>query len=433
VVSTFVDASDTALYLQDMWRPSTRVTVTLGGRADIIRRRDRLFDVMTERTTDVSRRIGVTVAADHAAHRVLYGNWSRIYDNLSQNAIQAGTNVTGVTDVYDSDLDGNFETVFVTPARLARSSNVLLDLAHLHQPRADEFLGGFRQQVRGGLAIDVSAIRRAYGRPTALEVNGVYDGNVFRGYTDETQNEIYRITDNIWNWPVVTALEAAVSRTGPRFDVLASVSREWNRLHGTWQPNDPAGRLQPGAFADAGGIGAVNGCTGGGFLCPDADGFSSLPGSGTWRSYVGNGAATVRGPRHFEAGLSVTWQAGPWSGPVLTRLAAADPAFGPATVTLTNGRQVSNPLATPIRFKYPTRGEGQLRLPALVLGSLHVTHTLAIGRCQLASAVDVLNITNHAADQAFQVGAQQDFSPLFGQSMLRQFPRSLLVSTRLTF
>lgn len=432
LVTTFVDSSDAAVYLQDAWGPISGLTVTAGIRADVIRRRDRLFNLQTQRSTDLSRRVGATYAADRDAHLVIFASWGRNYDNLSVNEIQAGTNVTTVTDLYDTNLDGTFDAMFVSPAAQKRSTNVLVDLDHLHQPYVNELSGGLRRQLSGSASFEISGVRRKYGRPTAVETNANYAGNEFKGYRDETQNEIYRITENVWNWPVVTALDALVSTRGRRWSVLASISKQWNGLLGTWQPNDPAGRLQPDAFENRGGIGSVSGCVAGGFFCPESDGFSSLPGSGTWRAYVVHAAASYQAPWRLQTSINLTWQSGAWSGPV-TQLASPDPAFGPATVTLSNGRVVSNPLATPVRFAYPTRAEGQLRLPSLVLANLRVGHVWRLGRTQLHTAVDILNLTNRDADQAFQIGATQRFSPLFGVSTSRQSPRSAMVSSRLSF
>jgi hypothetical protein len=65
---------------------------------------------------------------------------------------------------------------------------------------------------------------------------------------------------------------------------------------------------------------------------------------------------------------SYTVLAGPWSGPIVDFLPADDPqlaVFGPARVTLPNGTTQSNPLATRMRFVYPTRGEGLVQAPAI--------------------------------------------------------------------
>ena len=59
---------------------------------------------------------------------------------------------------------------------------------------------------------------------------------------------------------------------------------------------------------------------------------------------------TYTGPFQTVLSANYTLMSGPYTGPVVTRIAAADPAFGPSTVRLSNGRTVANPLATTIRF-----------------------------------------------------------------------------------
>jgi hypothetical protein len=431
LVTTFVDITDTAVYLQDSWRPASPVTINAGIRIDRIRRFDRRFDVVAQRSTEIGSRVGITVALDDTAQRVIYGGWGRAFDNPSQNPVQAGTNVSTVRDMYDTSLDGSFDTTLVTPGRLDRSSNVVIDLDHFHQPSADETLLGLRQQFRG-ISVDFSFVHRRYRRPTAVEINGRYEGDVFVGYRDETQNQIYEITDNRWNWPTITALEAGAAWRADRLDLVASASRQWDWLRGTWQPNDPAARLQPASFANADGIGVVTGCTTGGVTCPDGDSLAAGFG-GTWRAYVAHGSVSYRLGKGISLAAITTVQAGPWSGPIQTRLPASDPAFGPATVTLSNGRQVSNPLATVVRFKYPTREQGQLRLPPLVITNLRVGWARQVAGVRAGVAIDILNLLNNGSDQGFQLGANQEFSALYSQAGIRQFPRSVLLSARLWF
>src|SRR5262249_17373848 len=98
---------------------------------------------------------------------------------------------------------------------------------------------------------------------------------------------------------------------------------------------------------------------------------------------------------------------GPYSGPIVTRIAAADPRFGPSTITLSNGRTVSNPLATTIRFAYATRGDGQIKAPNLIIWNLRAGRDFKIGAQHLNLAVDVINVLNHDADQQFQNGGNQ--------------------------
>jgi hypothetical protein len=128
-----------------------------------------------------------------------------------------------------------------------------------------------------------------------------------------------------------------------------------------------------------------------------------------------------------------TFQSGTWSGPIITRIAAADPAFGPPTVTLSNGRVVSNPLATTLRFAYPTRGEGQLRTPNLHALNLRAGRRFAMRRLKIDVSLDIFNATNHGADLGFEFLGNETFSPLFGRTIDRQRPRSAQLVLRAAF
>jgi hypothetical protein len=104
----------------------------------------------------------------------------------------------------------------------------------MHQRRRQRHAPGYRQL------------------PAVIEINGIYDGDQFAGYRNVTQNERYPVTANRWNWPVAVALGGDVSRQTRRVRLLASYTREWNHMAGTWQPNDPAARLQPRRLANRG-------------------------------------------------------------------------------------------------------------------------------------------------------------------------------------
>jgi hypothetical protein len=95
---------------------------------------------------------------------------------------------------------------------------------------------------------------------------------------------------------------------------------------------------------------------------------------------------------------SYTIMAGPYNGPVIDQLPANSPqipVFGPATVTSSTGVRQSNPLATRIRFFYPTRGEGQTKAPDVHTLNLRIGRVFALmpGRSVEVSA-DVFNVLN---------------------------------------
>ena len=85
--------------------------------------------------------------------------------------------------------------------------------------------------------------------------------------------------------------------------------------------------------------------------------------SGSWQKNALRLGISYLAPYGFVLASNYVMLSGPYSGPVVDRIAAPDPAFGPPTLRLSNGRLVANPLATTIRFAYPTRGEGQIKAP----------------------------------------------------------------------
>jgi len=425
-----VDSHDNALYVQDAWRPSTRLTVSPGLRVDFVKRTDQIFDVVTQRSTEVAPRIGVNYSLTSDAKNVVRASWGRVFDNLTVNETTAGTSRSGFVDLYDPKLDGSFGVSFVTPPATTRSTNINIDLDNYHQPRMDEFIAGYQRQLPRQTMVEASFIRREYRkRPAAVETNGIYNGNVFVGYKDPSQNQIYTVTANTWNYPVVNALQIDASSHTSRLQLIASYTHQWDSLDGTWQPNDPASFIQPSAFPNSSGVGQVYGCTA---ACSDGNSYTQVFG-GQWVTNLAHAGITYALPWDMQVATTYTYQSGLWSGPILKQLAAPDPAFGPPTVTLSNGRVVSNPLATPVRFAYDTREQGQFQLKAMQIWNIRVGRTFALPHGRLEGAADVFNITNHDADQSVQSGTNQLYSPFYGIGQVRQFPRALQLSARYLF
>src|SRR4029453_18466195 len=184
----FADSHDYAVYVQDAWHPLPRLTVNAGVRADFIGRKDSAFDIETENTTEIGPRFGVNYLLTSDGRRAVRASWTRVAELLAQTSQSAGSNVSGVRDLYDTDLDGIFETTFVTPGASALSTDRVLDDAR-HQPHTDEWIVGYRQQLPGLVTVDASVVRREFRERTALvEINGIYDGSVFKGYRNESFN-----------------------------------------------------------------------------------------------------------------------------------------------------------------------------------------------------------------------------------------------------
>ena len=426
---------DLAAYIQDAWRPSSRLTVSGGVRLDRIVFEDTIFDITSQQSLEVGPRVGVNYAVTGDTRNVARAHWARVHDQPGI-ITTTGSPSVGQRDLYDLDLNGTFETVFVTPATSAALANRSID-PDLHQPYVDEWGTGFSRQFSGSVAVNVDVARRRFThRPTLVETNGRYEGRVFAGYRDEAFNETYVATNNRWNTPVYTSLELSATKRTARLQALASYVRQWRHIDGTWQPNDPALFIQPEAFPNNTGIGSSTGTASATSDSNSLIGYhmtQAVTATAQWQDHVARIAVTASAPWALVLSGNYTYQSGAWSGPVVTRIAAPDPAFGRPTVTLSNGRVVSNPLATVIRFAFPTRGEGQLRTTGLHALNVRVGRQFAVRRVILDASLDVFNLSNHGADLGFLFGANQTYNPLFGLTTDRQSPRSAQMVLRAAF
>ena len=423
--------SDYAAYVQDAWRPTPRTAITMGVRVDKVKRFDDLFHLQTQNSFEIGPRIGVNYMITSDQRNAVRASFMRVADapSINQLLFAFGTNTLGYTEQYALKLDGNFTTTFVTPSSTAVSSSRIFD-PNYHQPFVDEWSVGYRRQLPGQAMVDVGFIHRAYvDRPALLEQNATYNGNVFTGYRDQSQNSIALLTTDIWNYPIYRALEVLVTKQSERFQVLASLTRSWSELAGTWQPGDPAAFIQPAAFPFDQGLGSNDNRS-----AASSNGLGATTGDPGWTPSIIRLATVYHAPWNIVASVSYSRQAGLSSGPILTRIAAAEPQFGPPTVTLSNGRVVSNPLATTNRFAFPTRSDGQYQLPALNIVNLRVGRQfqLAGGR-RLEVDANGYNLGNFGNFQGFLSGANQLFSTNYGLGGNVQQPISAQLSVRYSF
>ena len=425
------DGQDYAFYVQDAWKPSQRLTVSAGVRVDAIRRQDPIFDLETQSSLSIGPRVGVNYSLTADGRNVVRASWVRVHDIPTQTTQGVGSFAGSFTDTYDNNLDGVFETTLVTPGVTALTANRRLDEAR-NQPYLNEWIVGYRRQLPGQTAVDVSWIRREYRERVALlDINGIYENNVFKGYRDVAFNEIFSQTNNIWNWPVYSGLELQATKQTADIQLIAGYTRQWRHIAGTWQPNDPASFIQPGAFANDKAIGSV-----GGAAAADSQNSltgTSMTGAPQWVDHVLRLGVSYQAPWELTFATNYTYQSGLWVGPVVTRIAAADPAFGPPTLTLSNGRVVSNPLATTIRFVNPTRGEGQFQLEPVHVWNLRIGRNFPFGARRLETAIDIFNVPNQGDLQGWNTGANQTFSPNYKTGFQRQQPRSAQVWIRFVF
>ena len=431
--STNADTADYAFYVQDNWRPTSRLTVNAGVRVDMIKRHDNLFDIETQNSTEIGPRLGVNYVLTSDQRNVIYGSFVRQHESAAIGNIGAGSVAGAFTDFYDLNLDGTFETALPQPASTVRNPDRLFD-PDRHQPYINEGIVGYRRQLPRQLSAGVSFSVRDYRDATAsYEVNGIYENNVFKGYgaVDVAQNEIFLTTNSTLNSKLYTGLDLQVSKQTAALQLIANYTRQWRHVSGEFQPNDPASFIQPGAFANDRGIGGGS-----------ASDTNSLSGGSQvaflgWRDHAFRIAASYKAPWDLRASTTYVVQSGVWSGPIVMQLAASDPQYGPPTVPVTsNGvtRNVTNPLATRIRFAFPTRGEGQLKSPTVHLWTLRLGRNFGFIGQNLETAVEVYNVMNLGGDYSPLVpGTNQQYSTNYGLSTFRQPPRAVQLFLRYAF
>jgi hypothetical protein len=428
VQSADVNSTDYAGYVQDDWHAGDRLTLNLGVRFDKIKREDNLFSAVLQDTWAIGPRFGITYAltADHK--NIARATLSRVHDAASTGSgSTAGQTAGGFKDLYDLNLDGTFETTLVTPGRTTATVNRVVDLDGYKQQHVNELTLGYRRQLAGEISLDLGFVRREFrDNIAAIDTNPIYTNGVFTGLQNPAFNQFFLLTSNVWNWPVYSSVDVQVAKQSNRFQVVASYTRQFRHLAGTWAPNDPASIIQPDAFANDKGINNVLGAS--------SSSPNSLSGTDStliqqWRDHAFRVALSYSLPWSIHVATSFSYQSGVWSGPIVTKSAAADPRFGPTSL-LINGRVVPNPLATTIRFASPTRGDGQFEGDAQHPWNIRLSRRFVANGTTIEPAVDVLNVTNNAAFENLQSGANQLYNPNFGAGNTRVVPRSAELSIR---
>jgi hypothetical protein len=426
--------SDLAAYIQDVWRPTTALTISAGVRVDRIVRRDRIFDATTQSSVELGPRLGGNLSLGSDGRTRVRASWGRVHETVSQTTASIGAVAAGFVDEYDTNADGLFDSRFVTPTSRLLTADRLVDRDR-HQPFINEVTIGIQREWRGAILTEAGFVRREYrDRTVLLETNAIYDNEVFVGVRDESQSLIYLNTNNQWNWPVVTDFQLLATTRKSSFNVLASYVRQWRHLAGTWHPTDSARILQPNAFPNPAGIGNTWSAS------TDTNNADSLSGSSMlqplggsqWHDHAVRLGMSWSGLRGLSVGMHYAFQTGAWSGPIYTRLAAPDLSHGPGTIRLSNGRMVSNPLATTFRFAYPTRGDGQLKLPSYHSVNLRVGKRLSVPWGAVDAYLEGFNLTNHDADEQF-AAPNWLFDPAFGTTTQRQQPRAAQFVIRTSF
>jgi hypothetical protein len=429
---------DYGIYAQDAWKPSSRVTASYGVRVDFVRRFDSLNNLSRGSSVELAPRLGFSYLVTSDAKNVARGSWGRYHRQLMGGrdpvAAFGDPPALATLDTYDTAGNGTFSTQIVSPA-LAGGVTALQFDPDFHQPFTDELDLGFRRQFPWNFSVDVAYVHKLiqenYGQ---VEINGFWPtapNQPFGGFgkVDPNRGLLYEVTNASWTDTTYHAFQMVLTKNmSHNFQVLATIHRQWQHLNGTWNPTDPARFIQPDAFANNKNIWRTDGLV-------DQDSLSSgntLINNPMWEPFSMRFAGTYNARYGIVLSSSYTISGGPWSGPIITQLAANDPriaVFGPATVRSSTGNSQPNPLATRIRFcGVPTgdpgtgtcqdpasitnRADGQLQQNSVHIVGAKVAKRFDFGGRNFEVSGSAFNLLNGGNFSEFnRSGANRFYSP----------------------
>ena len=435
LLTNYVSAKDAAWYVQDRWRPISRLAITAGIRPEWISASDRIAQQTIQHSWNWAPRVAGTYVLTRNQRNVVRASWTKVTDitnasYLSASAVSGTNTPTSTTTYYNPD--GSLLNSITTPGTTAAATGRTFD-PNRHQGFVREWLVGYRTQLPHSITLDASYIDREYrDRPAAIDTNQVYEtsptGTVWTGLANPALNNTYFITNNHYSWLVYQGYEITVSQQSTRLQLFSTYTYSPDHVGGTWQPGDPSGIIEPGKFANNNGIGSVRGYVTNSYTGDTRDRM--------WQRQDSRTGVTWKAPWALRVSTVLTAQSGTSGGPVVTTLTALgtpyDNQYGPATLRI-NNRTVSNPLATAYRFAYADRGTGQIYTPWLLQWNTLVGREFRITESQGVEAdLNLYNVTNNGTGQQF-VNGNNIASGTFGQLQNVQQPRSAQISVRYHF
>ncbi len=416
---------DYGVYLQDTWRPIPRLTATIGLRTDFVERFDRLRDFVVQNSVEIAPRVGATFLITSDAKNVVRASFARVHRQLmgGRDAVASFGTPPGSSSVtrYDLNGDGIFDRDDPLPAIPLTVEALRFD-PDFHQPFIDEYVVGYQRQFPLDMSLDVSVTTKAYrDQYGQTEINGFWPDapfQPFRGFgrVDPNSGQIFRLTNMSWSAAKYRGVMVTVAKNMSNgFQAMASYQHQWQHQDGTWNPTDPARFVQPDAFANDKTIWRQQDPVDQNSLATG----NSLRNTPTWTPGSFRLAGTWTAPKRIVVSGSYTAVGGPWTGPILQQLPASSPdvtRFGPAqVVNLQTGARFANPLATRIRFLYPTRGEGQAGLPYVHTVNMKLGYRIPLGGHQhVQLGANIFNVMNDGRyTEWHRSGANLSYNPTF--------------------
>ena len=416
---------DYGIYIQDTWRPVPRLTATIGLRTDFVERFDRLREFVVQNSVEIAPRVGATFLITNDAKNVVRASFARVHRQLmgGRDAVASFGTPPGSSSLttYDLNGDGIFDRDDPVPAVPLSVETLRFD-PDFHQPFIDEYVVGYQRQLPMEMSLDVSMTTKAYrDQYGQTEINGFWPDAAFQpflgfGRVDPNSGQIFRLTNMSWSAAKYRGVMVTVAKNMSRgFQAMASYQHQWQHQDGTWNPTDPARFVQPDAFPNDKTIWRQQDPVDHNSLATG----NSLRNTPTWTPGSFRLAGTWNAPKRIVVSGSYTAVGGPWTGPILQQLPANSPEvtqFGPATMTnAQTGARFANPLATRIRFLYPTRGEGQAGLPYVHTINMKVGYRLQLGGNRYVQlGGNIFNVMNDGRyTEWHRSGANLSYNPTF--------------------
>ena len=376
---------DYAFYLNDTWRPNSRMTIEAGVRVDLISQSQEVADIKASdyiSTTAISPNLGLNYALTEDRKNILRAGYSLRHQNYTAYTFPSSNMGVqyGSTSEYDTNLDGTFDT-FVRVPEITRDPDPASLFDDISLGYSHDFVLGYSRELPYNSTISIDYTYRQFRNMlTEYNINPIIQNGVFVGVMDPTRpsGEWYMSINNKWNWKEYQSIGVTYSRVASPLTILASIMYEMGTLKGDWSPYDWDGYLTPGKFAAY------------------SDGGGAWGGGDRGLTYRIN--ATYLAPYGINLGFQVMGQSGPRSGYLYEYLSSSDPdvtSRGPAWV-LQDGYWVSNPLSATERIVGSDRKDGQWRSAMLHVFNIRAGKQFTFKQHSFEITFDIFNLFNVA-------------------------------------